>query len=99
MFFYISILFFKFINSFTPFIKKYFFENKSLSIIKSISGLLQHISHKNKKLLYCPVSIIEIETTQNCDFNLEKCKIKTIISGYMEHDPKKEASKKFLTNY
>jgi hypothetical protein len=35
------------------------------------------------------------EKDKCCDLHLEKCKDITIIPGYMDHDPKVEALRKF----
>jgi hypothetical protein len=83
IFFYINLFFFKLINAFTPFIKKYFVVYKSSYFIKSFSGLFQ-----NKKIQN-PVSVIE--TT----IDSEK---KIIIPGYISHDPKVEAIKIYNKN-
>lgn len=84
LFFYISVLFFKIINTFTPFITKYFFSYKSNTIVKTLSGLLQNIAYINNTIFTKhPNSIIETQC------NLEKCNI--MIPGYMDHEPKAEA--------
>jgi hypothetical protein len=93
VYFYISLLFFKIIDAFKPFITKYVSEKTSQCIIKSLSGLLQHIPYINNKVLGNPVSVIEMEKP-DCDINSQSCKIKMIVPGYMEHDPKTEAEKK-----
>ena len=90
--FYLYILFLKFINSFKPIISKYVFFYKPTGIIKSLSGLLQNIPCinnciTNNKFLENPNSIIETELTTECDSNEEKCTVKMILPGYMEHDP------------
>ena len=95
VYFYISLLFLKIIDAFKPFITKYVSEKTSQRIIKSLSGLLQHIPYINNKLLDYPVSVIETEKP-NCDINSQICKIKMIVPGYMEHDPKAEAEKKYI---
>jgi hypothetical protein len=96
IFIYIYLLFFKVINAFTPFfIKKCFFSYKINNIIKSLSGLLQDMQYKNKKLLDNPNTIIEVHET-NCDVNIKECKTKLIIPGYMDHDPKIAAFKKLI---
>jgi hypothetical protein len=93
VYFYISLLFFKIINALRPFITKYVCsERTSERIIKSISGLLEHIPYINNTLLDNPVSVIEIEKPE-CDVTSQSCKIKMIVPGYMEHDPKAEAKK------
>jgi len=86
---YISALFLKIINSFTPIITKYF--NPCNNIVKSLSGLLQNIPYINNKFL--ATNSIK-EKDKNCDLHLEKCKEITILPGYMEHDPKAEAFRK-----
>ena len=95
VYFYISVLFFKIIDAFKPFITKYVSERTSERIIKSLSGLLERIPYINNKLLYNPVSVIETEKP-DCDVNSQICKIKMIVPGYMEHDPKAEAEKKYI---
>ncbi len=93
--FYLYILFFKIIDSFKPFITKYFFsyKTKTNNIIKSLSGLLQNIPYINSinsiknNFIENPNTIIETESHIDCYLNTEKCKIKMIIPGYMEHDP------------
>jgi len=96
VYFYISLLFLKIINALRPFITKYVCsERTSERIIKSISGLLEHIPCMNNTHLDNPVSIIEMEKP-DCDVNTESCKIKMIVPGYMEHDPKSEAEKKYI---
>jgi len=89
---YISALFVKIINAFAPIITKYFKPYKNNSIVKSLSGLLQNIPYINK-VLENTNSITEKD--KNCDLHLEKCKDITIVTGYMEHDPKVEALRKF----
>lgn len=95
VYFYISLLFFKIIDAFKPFITKYVSEKTTQRIIKSLSGLLQHIPYINNKVLVNPVSVIEMEKP-DCDINSQTCKIKMIVPGYMEHDPKTEAEKKYI---
>jgi hypothetical protein len=92
IFVYIYVLFFKVIESFKPFIKNSFFTRKTNEIIKTFSGLLLHIPYINNKFSEKPVTVIETEKN-NCDVKTENCKIKMIIPGYMEHDPKDGASK------
>lgn len=92
VYFYISLLIYKIIDAFKPFISKYISERTSERIIKSLSGLLQNILYINNTHLENPVSVIEMEKP-DCDVNTESCKIKIIVPGYMEHDPKKEAEK------
>ena len=95
VYFYISLLFLKIIDAFKPFITKYVSERTTKRIIKSLSGLLQNIPYINNKLLGNPVSVIEMEKPE-CDVNSQSCKIKMIVPGYMEHDPKAEAAKKYI---
>jgi hypothetical protein len=95
VYFYISLLFFKIIDAFKPFITKYVSERTRERIIKSLSGLLQHIPYINNKVLGNPVSVIEMEKP-DCDINSQTCKIKMIVPGYIEHDPKAEAEKKYI---
>jgi len=85
---YISALFVKIINAFTPIIRKYFNPCNN-NIVKSLSGLLQNLPYINDKLLG------HKEKDKGCDLHLEKCKDITIIPGYMDHDPKVEALRKF----
>ena len=92
VYFYISLLFLKFIDAFKPFISKYISERTSERIIKSLSGLLQNILYINNTHLDNQVSVIEMEKP-DCDVNTESCKIKIIVPGYIEHDPKAEAEK------
>jgi len=103
IFLYIYILFFKIINSFKPFITKYFFSentcNKARGIIKSLSGLLEHIPYINSKPFVNPVSIIEsdekcgLSSDSDSELESKKCKVKIIIPGYMDHEPKIQAFK------
>ena len=95
VYFYISLLFFKIIDAFKPFIIKYVSEKTSQRIIKSLWGLLQHIPYINNKVLGNPITVIEIEKP-DCDINSQTCKINMIVPGYMEHDPKAEAEKKYI---
>ena len=95
VYFYISLLFFKIIDAFKPFITKYVSEKTSQRIIKSLSGLLQHIPYINNKFLDYPISVIETEKP-DCDVTSNICKINIIIPGYMEHDPKAEAAKNYM---
>jgi len=88
--FYIYFVYYKIIDAFTPFLQKYIFLHKKYDIIKTLSGLLQHIPYINN-----PVSIVEIETDKCSDPNLDKCKINMLITGYMEHNPKEEALQLF----
>ena len=92
VYFYISLLFFKIIDAFKPFISKYISERTSERIIKSLSGLLQNIPYINNKVLVNPISVIKTEKP-DCDVTSEICKINIIMPGYMEHDPKEEAEK------
>jgi len=85
---YISALFVKILNAFTPIVTKYFNPCNNI-IVKSLSGLLQNIPYINDKLLS------HKKKDKNRDLNLEKCKDITIIPGYIEHDPKIEALRKF----
>jgi len=105
IFLYLYVLFFKIINSFTPFIRKYnFFKNtcdKARGIIKSFSGFLQCIPYIKSNHFINAISIIETETETECGLYLDseseleletkKCKIKMIVPGYIDHDPKAEA--------
>jgi len=83
VYFYVFLL--KIIDAFKPFVTKYVLTCKSLYIIKSISGLFKN--NKNNKQIENSVSVI------NNKLNLEKEKI--IIPGYIDHDPKAEALKKW----
>uniref|UniRef100_A0A6C0AR81 Uncharacterized protein n=1 Tax=viral metagenome TaxID=1070528 RepID=A0A6C0AR81_9ZZZZ len=95
VYFYISLLFFKIIDAFKPFITKYISEKTTQRIIKSLSGLLQRIPYINNRVLGNPISVIEMDKS-DCDMNSQSCKIKMIVPGYMEHDPKAEAEKKYI---
>jgi hypothetical protein len=95
VYFYISLLFLKIIDAFKPFITKYVSEKTTQRIIKSLSGLLEHIPYINNKFVVNPVSVIEMEKP-DCDINSQSCKITMIVPGYMEHDPKAEAEKKYI---
>jgi len=98
IFIYIYFLFFKLVNTFKPIIR--------YKIAFIFSELLQNnnnnnhnhnhskISYKNK-FLNEPNTIIE-RIEQNCSLNLNQCKSKIIIPGYMEHDPKIQAFKKLI---
>jgi len=93
--------FFKFINSLTPFIR-----NKARCIIKSLSGslsgLLENIPYMNNHFLNTH-TIIEKNNLQCImnqqeinDYALDFCETdKIIVVGYIDHDPKKEAFKRF----
>ena len=85
--FYIYFVYCKIIDAFTPFFQKYIYLHKKYDIIKTLSGLLQHIPYVNKQ--------VSIETDKVCQPNLEKCKINMLITGYMDHDPKVEALQHF----
>jgi hypothetical protein len=95
---YIYLLFLKLIDTFTPFfIKKY----KINDIIKkSLSGLLQNLqTYNNNKFIANPNSIIDVVET-NCNLELKEfnnCKIKLIIPGYMDHNPKEVFKNNKLT--
>lgn len=95
VYFYISLLIYKIIDAFKPFISKYISERTSERIIKSLSGLLQNIPYINNKFLENPVSVIKMEKP-DCDVTSEICKINMIVPGYIEHEPKKEAEKKYI---
>jgi hypothetical protein len=97
---YIYLLFLKLIDTFTPFfIKKYKINN---FIKKSLSGLLQNIqtnNNNNNKFIANPNSIIDVVET-NCNLELKEfnnCKIKLIIPGYMDHNPKEVLQNNKLT--
>jgi hypothetical protein len=92
LFVYTYILFYKIIDAFKPFIHNCFLTRKTNEIIKTFSGLLLQIPYINNKFSEKPVSVIEIEK-ENCDVKTQDCKIKMIIAGYMQHDPKEGASK------
>ena len=98
---YYYVLYVRIINSFTPFIK-----NKACYIIKSLSGsfsgLLENIPYVNNHFLNTH-TIIERDNLQ-CIMNQEETdgyaldfceKDKIIVIGYIDHDPKKEAFKRF----
>ena len=92
---YISLIFLKIIDAVKPYISKYVSVYKSNNIIKSLSGLLSHISYNHiYKKISSPVSIIETQLeTKSETTNTHLDKIKLIIPGYMEHEPKKESIK------
>ena len=82
IFVYVYVFFLKMIDALKPFVTKYVLSYESSYIIKSISGLF-----KNNKQIEKPISIT------NNNLNLEKEKI--IIPGYIDHNPKAEALKKW----
>jgi hypothetical protein len=94
VFVYIYVLFFKIIDSFKPFIRNWNLTKKTNEIIKTFSGLLLQIPYINNQFSEKPVSTIVTEK-EDCDIKTENCKIEKIITGYIEHDPKKEAFKFF----
>jgi hypothetical protein len=79
---YISLFFLKIIDVVKPYISKYVSVYKSNNIIKSLSGLLSHISYNHiYKKISSPVSIIEtqLETKSENINNTHLDKIKLII--------------------
>ena len=101
IYFYIYAFIIKIVDSFKPYIEKYI-PKKTPDIVKTLSGLLQNIpyisSYNNicniHKICNKPDNIFLGNTEIKCDIYSENCQ-EIIIPGFMEHDPKKEALRRF----
>jgi hypothetical protein len=91
IYFYISALIIKIVNSLKPFIEKYI-PSRTPNIIKTLSGLLQNIPYINPYTT--PNDKPICDSIQICDVETETCK-EILIPGFMEHDPKAEALSQF----
>jgi len=95
IYFYISALIIKIVNSLKPFIEKYI-PSRTPNIIKTLSGLLQNIPYINPYInpYTTPNDKPICDSIQICDVETETCK-EILIPGFMEHDPKAEALSQF----
>jgi hypothetical protein len=96
IYFYISVFFIKIIelvDSFKPFIEKYM-PTKTRDIVKTLSGLLQNIPYIKSYNSFSNYKFLGSSTEQVCDLQTEICK-EISVPGYMEHDPKTAALRKY----
>lgn len=99
IFFYISVFFIKIIElveSFKPLIEKYV-PSKTRDIVKTLSGLLQNIPYIKSYNSFNNNKFLGSSSEEVCDLQTQICK-EIVIPGYMEHDPKTAALRKYKGN-
>lgn len=96
IFFYISACFFKIIESFKPFIKKYV-PFKTREIVKTLSGLIQNIPYIKSYNSFNNNKFLGSSSEEVCDLQTQICK-EIVIPGYMDHDPKLSSLRKYNEN-
>ena len=99
IYFYISVFFLKileFVDSFKPFIEKYM-PTKTRDIVKTLSGLLQNIPYIKSYNSFSNYKFLGSSTEQVCDLQTGICR-EIIVPGYMDHDPKEAALRKYKGN-